>query len=93
MEPINDNEMVIVDEDGVETKVEILFTYENEDRGAQYVLYYDPSCPEEVYAAKYNDQHELIEIEDEEEWAEVEEVLNTYETDPAIQGELEDNEE
>ena len=36
MEPL-DNEIVIVDEDGVETKFEILFTYENDDRGTQYV--------------------------------------------------------
>lgn len=89
MEPL-DNEIVIVDEDGVETKFEILFTYENEDRGTQYVLYYDPKNPEEVFAACYNDNHELMEIEDEEEWQEVEEVLNTFEQDPAIQGALDE---
>ena len=89
MEPL-DNEIVIVDEDGVETKFEILFTYENEDQGTQYVLYYDPKNPEEVFAARYNDNHELMEIEDEEEWQEVEEVLNTFEQDPAIQGALDE---
>lgn len=89
MEPL-DNEIVIVDEDGVETKFEILFTYENDDRGMQYVLYYDPKNPEEVFAARYNDNHELMEIEDEEEWQEVEEVLNTFEQDPAIQGALDE---
>ena len=89
MEPL-DNEIIIVDEDGVETKFEILFTYENDDRGTQYVLYYDPKNPEEVFAARYNDNHELMEIEDEEEWQEVEEVLNTFEQDPAIQGALDE---
>lgn len=89
MEPI-ENEIVIVDEDGVEVKYEILFTYENEDRGAQYVLYFDPQNPDEVYAARYNDQHELMEIETDEEWDEVQEVLNTFEQDPAIQGELDE---
>lgn len=31
-----------------------------------------------------------MEIEDEEEWQEVEEVLNTFEQDPAIQGALDE---
>jgi len=89
---MNDKEIIIVDEDGVEVKYEILFTYENEDRGCQYVLYFDPNDPEEVYAAKYNDNHELFEVEDEEEWDEIQEVFNTFIEDPMIQNELGDEE-
>lgn len=87
---INDREIIIVDDDGVEVKYEILFTYENEDRNAQYVLYFDPNNPEEVFASKYNDNNEMFEIEDEEEWDEVEEVLNTFLEDPLIQNELDE---
>ncbi len=87
---INDKEIIIVDDDGVEVKYEILFTYVNEDRNSQYVLYFDPSNPEEIFASKYNDNNEMFEIEDEEEWNEVEEVLNTFLEDPMIQNELED---
>lgn len=87
---INDREIIIVDDDGVEVKYEILFTYENEDRNAQYVLYFDPNNPEEVFASKYNDNKEMFEIEDEEEWDEVEEVLNTFLEDPLIQNELDE---
>ncbi len=87
---INDREIIIVDDDGVEVKYEILFTYENEDRGAQYVLYFDPNNPEEVFASRYNDNNEMFEIEDEEEWDEVEEVLNTFLEDPMIQNELDE---
>lgn len=87
---INDKEIIIVDDDGVEVKYEILFTYENEDRNSQYVLYFDPNNPEEIFASKYNDNNEMFEIEAEEEWDEVEEVLNTFLEDPMIQNELED---
>lgn len=91
---LDDKEILITDEDGVETKYIILFTYENEDRGKQYVLYYDPSNPEEIFASQYNDQHELIPIETEEEWDEVEEVLNTFQEDSLLQdGEEETNKE
>lgn len=89
---MNEKEIIIVDEDGVEVRYEILFTYENEDRGCQYVLYYDPNDPEQIYAAKYNDNHELFEVEDEEEWDEIQEVFNTFVEDPMIQNELDDEE-
>lgn len=87
---LNDKEILITDEDGVETKYQILFTYDNEDTGKQYVLYFDPSNPEEIFASQCNDQHELIPIESEEEWDEVEEVLNTFQEDPMLQEEEEE---
>ncbi len=89
---MNENEIIIVDEDGVEVKYQILFTFENEDRGCQYVLYYDPNDPDEVYAAKYNDNHEIFEVEDDAEWEEIQEVFNTFLEDPMIQDAINDEE-
>ncbi len=85
MEPRNDDEIVIYDEEGNEYLMNILFTFENEERGAEYVFLYEPSSPEEVILMKYNEDHELFEVTDEEELKEADEVLEAYNTDPTIQ--------
>ena len=64
----------------------ILFTYENEERNAQYVFVYDKGNPEDVFVMKYtDDSDELFEVTDEEELAEAQEVLDAYNDDPTIQ--------
>ena len=47
-------------------------------------LFYSEENPEDIIAMKYNDDGELFEIESDEEYDEVEEVLNTYLEDPEI---------
>lgn len=80
-----DNEkLIVVDENGKEIEMEILFTFESDPQGddqmtKQYVLYYDPL--EEggnVYAATYTDDGKLNPIEDEKEWDIIEEVFATF---------------
>ncbi len=83
MQFTKDNQMLLTDDNGVEHMVEVLFTYENEERQANYVLYYLPENPEEIFAARYEGD-QLIEITDEEEYDEVEEVLNAFLDDPEI---------
>lgn len=90
MEPRNDDEIVIYDEEGNEYLMNILFTYENEERGAEYVFLFDDATPEEVIVMRYNDEHELFEVTDEEELKEAEEVLEAFNEDPNIQ-EIKDN--
>lgn len=90
MEPRNDDEIVIYDEEGNEYLMNILFTYENEERGAEYVFLFDNATPEEVIVMRYNDEHELFEVTDEEELKEAEEVLEAFNEDPNIQ-EIKDN--
>lgn len=90
MEPKTDDEIVIYDEDGNEFLMNILFTYENEERGAEYVFLYDNASPEDIIVMKYNENHELFEVTDEDELNEAEEVLEAYNEDPTIQ-EIKDN--
>ncbi len=86
MEPKNNDEIVIYDEEGKEYLMNILFTYENEERNAQYVFVYDKGNPEDVFVMKYtDDSDELFEVTDEEELAEAQEVLDAYNDDPTIQ--------
>ena len=82
----NDNEMVVTDSEGKEHLMHILFTYDNEERGCSYVFFYEVGDNEEnVIAMRYSEDGELEEIDDDEEYDEVEEVFNAWQDDPKIQ--------
>ena len=91
MEIKNENQMVVTDSEGKEHLMNILFTYDNEERKASYVFFYDSEDPnEDVIVMRYTEDGELAPIEDDEEYDEVEEVFNTWQEDPKIQ-ELKNN--
>ncbi|TKC20010.1 DUF1292 domain-containing protein [Robertmurraya kyonggiensis] len=84
-----DNHITVVDEDGNEQLCEILFTFDSEEFGKSYVLYYpigeDDSDDEEteIHASAFtpsedNKDGDLQPIETEEEWDLIEEMLNTF---------------
>ena len=89
MEIKNKTQMIVTDNEGKEHLMQILFTSENEERDAQYVFFYDTEDKEEnVMVMRYVgelESGELIGIEDEEEFDELEEVLNAWQDDPKIQ--------
>lgn len=83
-----DQQLTIIDEEGNEILCQILFTFESEEFKKNYVLFYplDDSDDEEnvtVMAASYvegeNGIGELQEIETDEEWDLIEDVLGQYE--------------
>ena len=74
----DEKQITIKDEEGNEHLMEILFTYEHDERGKKYVFLYTKDNPEEVIAMEYNDKGELFEIESDEEYEEVEEVFNAF---------------
>ena len=82
-----EKQITIIDGEGKEHLMEILFTYENEERGTKYVFFFDPADPENVIPMRYQDDGTLEDIDDEEEYDEVEEVFNAYMDDPKIQAE------
>lgn len=79
-----DDTIVVYDENGFEKTMRILFTYENKERESEYVFLYTEEAPDDIYCMKYNENHELFEVEDEEELAEASEVLETFQEDPQI---------
>ena len=86
MEIKNENQMVVTDAEGKEHLMNILFTYDNEERKASYVFFYDSEDPnEDVIVMRYTKDGELEPIEDDEEYDEVEEVFNAWQEDPKIQ--------
>ena len=89
MELKNEQQMVVTDSEGKEHLMQILFTYENDERKTKYVFFYDTEDKEEnVIVMRYTgelDSGELEPIEDDEEYDEVEEVFNAWQEDPTIQ--------
>ena len=86
MEIKNENQMVVTDNEGKEHLMNILFTYDNDERKASYVFFYDSEDPEEeVVVMRYLESGELEPIEDDDEYDEVEEVFNAWQEDPKIQ--------
>lgn len=80
------SQMVVTDADGKEHVLQILFTYEHEERNKSYVFFYEVGQDENnVLVMSYTDEGELNEIEDDEEYDEVEEVFNAWQDDPEIQ--------
>jgi len=74
-----DKQLIIEDEDGKRYVREILFTYESAERKAKYVFFFDPEDKAgEVQVLRYADDGSLEEIIDDDEYAEVEEVFNSY---------------
>lgn len=81
-----ENEMTVYDENGNEKVMKILFSYENEERHKSYVFLYEDGDEDNVMAFSYNEENKsLEEIEDDEEYDEVEEVFNAFMDDPKIQ--------
>lgn len=85
MENNLDKKIVVVDSEEKEHTLEVVFTYENEERGTKYVFFVDPEDENNVIVMRYKDDGDLEYIDDDEEYSEVEEVFNAYMEDPKIQ--------
>lgn len=82
---LNDDQMIITDEHGNEKVMNILFTCDNDERNKSYVFLYSEDDEDNVMAFSYDeDTKSLSEIEDDEEYAELEEVFNAFNEDPKI---------
>ena len=79
---LDSNSLYVVDEDGNEKRMTILFTFENEQYGRQYVVFEDPQDDSgQVFASAFDDVGSLLPLESEEEWAMVEEVIGAFAED------------
>ncbi len=83
---MDQNTFVVIDENGKEIECEVLFTFDSEDFGKSYVLYFEKNNSEEdsveIFASSYDstkeDGGELLPVETDEEWEMIEEMLNTF---------------
>lgn len=78
------NTFTMIDENGKEVTYDVLFTFESEENGKNYIVYTDNSLDETgnivVYASTYDPQNpksRLEAIETEQEWKVIETILET----------------
>ena len=74
-----ENKMFIYDDAGNEIEMEILFTFEGEDYGKNYVLYYNPNDEDDqVFVSSFDEEGNLLDVTDAKEWEMVEEVYGAF---------------
>jgi len=93
MEKEKENLFTVVDDEGKEVECEVLFTFESDETGKNYMIYTDNTLDEEgntkVFASIFNPEEEtttLEPIETEKEWKIIENILESLQ-------EKEDNQE
>lgn len=82
---MDEKQIIITDEAGNEIEFEIILTFQDPKTSKNYVVYKDPNEAEEVMAAEYVEDDEgtgtLHDIETDEEFDMIQEVLNTFTED------------
>ena len=73
---MNDNKIYITDDNGVEREMNILFTFDMNDKN--YVVVYEGENDEELFALQYDEDGNLYVVEDEEELEMVQEVIDAF---------------
>lgn len=75
---MDSNTLYITTDQGEEKEMNILFTFDSEQYGKSYVLFYQEGQEEEIFCMSYDEDGNLNAVEDEEEWEMIEEVLEVY---------------
>lgn len=69
----------VVDDNGNEKEMYIIFLTNLEKYNKDYIFYTDPSDENgQVFVSSFDDKHNLSPIEKDEEWADLEEVFNQF---------------
>ena len=84
LEPINDDDIVITDENGNEQLCKILFYLHNDNRNKDYYFIFKQEDPDSVIVLSSEDGNSFQECSDEE-FEEAQEVFEAYNEDPKIQ--------
>ena len=78
---MNEEKITVINEDGVEIEMDVLFTFDSDQTGKQYVLYFDAESEnEEVFVSSYTADGDLFSIDDQDEWDMINEVFETFMT-------------
>ena len=74
---MKDNVIYIADENGKEVEMNILLTFDANEK--KYVVVYETGNEEDVYPFIYDDNGNLFEVESQEELSMIQEVVSAYE--------------
>ena len=98
MSLLDENQLTVVDENGNELLMEILFTFDSDEYNKSYVVYYPAGAENEdedgnvdlhvsaYVPSKDNEGGDLLPVETDEEWEMIEEVINTFLDDEGEEG-------
>lgn len=76
---MDNNQIVVTDDQGVDHTLQVLFTFNSEETGKKYVLYFDPEQEEPtVFASSFDEEGKLFEVESPDEWEMIEEVFQSF---------------
>ncbi len=76
---MDENKIIVVDDQGKELEMTILFTFRDDKRKKDYVVYYNPKDEDgDTYASIYDNDGHLFPIESDDEWDMIEEVLASF---------------
>ncbi|MEG0823167.1 MAG: DUF1292 domain-containing protein [Erysipelotrichaceae bacterium] len=76
---LDSKSLFVNDEEGNEVEMEILFTFDNEEKSKNYVVFQNPANEDgEVYASQYDEEGNLLPVETDAEWEMIEEVIATF---------------
>ena len=96
---MNDETMTfkVINDEGKEVECEVLFTFESDETGKNYIVYTDNTVDEggntKVYASIYNpdqDETKLLPIETDKEWKIIETILEELQNETANSGEAQE---
>lgn len=95
------NSFTMIDENGKEVTYDVLFTFENEETGKNYIVYTDNTVDEttgniEVYASIYDpnvENSKLEAIETDKEWKVIETILETLQEEVKARKDKKENNE
>ena len=71
-----ENKIYITDDNGKEIEMNILFTFDMEDKN--YVVVYENNKEDDLFAFEYDEEGNLIMIEDDETLEKVQEVIDAF---------------
>jgi len=90
---MKDSKFTMIDENGIETTYDVLFTFENEKTNKNYIAYTDNKKDDDgntmIYASIYNpdDPHsKLEEIKTEAEWKVIDTIIETLQEEIKKEG-------
>lgn len=79
---LDSSSLYVSDEAGNEKRMEILFTFDDDEHEKKYVVFSDPEADnDEVFASAYDDAGNLIPVESDAEWQMIEEVIGAFQDD------------
>ena len=76
---MTDNRIFITDEDGNEKEMNVLFTFEMDEK--KYAILFETGKEDDLYAFTYDEDGNIYAVEDEEELSTIEEVVSAFEED------------